>query len=105
MPNEQVVNKSLKELSINLSKLPNVKQYGDEEAWGLADDFSDLDKSFRVLIEELFPCLMDDNLSVDDLQDAMTDIGDEFRHIVYHIGNNRFYRYLGISSPELSSEE
>ena len=105
MAEKRLTVESLRELSKNLARLSSVNKYGDEETWGLADDFVDLEKSFLPILEDFFPKLLNDNLSPEDLENVLFDIGDEFRHIAYHIGRSSFYRYLSISSPELELSE
>lgn len=104
MAKKRLAVESLKELARNLSRLSSVNKYGDEEVWGLADDLIDLEKSFSLILEDLFPKLLNDNLSSEDLENVLFDIGDEFRHVAYHMGRSSFYRYLSINSPELSEE-
>ena len=91
-------------LSKNLARLSSVNKYGDEEVWGLANGFIDLQKSFTLILEDLFPKLLDSELSPEDLENVLFDIGEEFRHVAYHLGRSDFYSYLSISCPELSEE-
>jgi hypothetical protein len=86
-----------KALAGRLSKCPDVTKFnkGDEkEAGVLAHAFGDLEESFCAFLDEQLPRLMDDQASPAELFDALLDIGEEFRHILYHIHDPRFYRYL-----------
>jgi len=88
---------SRKALAERLSKCPEVTKYnkGEEpEAGVLAHAFGDLEESFRAFLDEQLPRLMNDQASAAELFDALLDIGEELRHILYHIHDPEFYRYL-----------
>ena len=91
---DQIIRKALAE---RLSKCPEVTKYdkGDEKEGGvLAHAFGDLEESFRAFLDEQLPRLMNDQSPPAELVDALLDIGEEFRHILYHIHDPKFYRYL-----------
>ena len=91
---DQVTRKSLAD---RLSKCPEVTKYdtgGEKEAGTLAQAFGDLEESFRSFLDEQLPRLMNDQASPTELFDALLDIGEELRHILYHIHDPKFYRYL-----------
>jgi len=84
-------------LADRLSKCPQVTRHdkGDEkEAGTLAHAFGDLEESFRTFLDGQLPRLMNDQASPEELYDALLDIGEEFRHILYHIYDPKFYSYL-----------
>lgn len=86
-----------KQIAERLSKLPEVTRYDKgehKEAWDLAHSFLDLEESFTKYKEDHLPKLTKQNLSDKELNDALLDIGEEFRHILYHIANPKFYEYL-----------
>jgi hypothetical protein len=93
-------------LAERLSRCSEVTRYGagkHKEAWALADSFADLESSFRVLLDEEFPKLARANLPPSDMNDLLLEIGEEFRHIPYHIvEQQKFYKYL---VPEMHSTE
>ena len=60
----------------------------------MAHDFLDLEDSFRTFVQEQLPKLRGGNLGPGEVSDLLEEIGEEFRHIVYHIQNSRYYRYL-----------
>lgn len=64
------------------------------EGGTLAHGFSDLEKSFRKFTSELLPKLVEGNLSEREACDLLIVIGEEFRHIHYHLRDSRFYSYL-----------
>src|SRR5882672_2354924 len=86
-----------KALADRLSRCQNVTKHdeGEEKEAGiLAHAFGDLEESFRAFLDEQLPRLMNDHASPEELVDALLDIGEEFRHILYHIHDPKFYRYL-----------
>lgn len=87
----------LKALAERLSKCPEVAKLdkGEErEAWTLAHTFGDLEESFRKFLEDQLPRLIQDQLEVSEIHDLLLEIGEELRHILYHIKDPKFYRYL-----------
>lgn len=94
------------ELAKNLSRSESIRrqQSGEEDdAWTLAHDFSDLEKSFTTILDELMPKLLDGDLSAAELDDVLLDIGEEFRHIIYHISNSKYFSYLAPQEATKSS--
>ncbi len=89
----------LDNLAKRLEKLESITQYddGDEkEAGALIHALSDLEDSFHKLLFELFPRLAESNIEGDELEGQLFDIGDEIRHIYYHLKDPKFFRtYLG----------
>ena len=87
----------INELARALASCECVSRYdhdGEVEGGTLAHGFSDLEKSFRKFLSELLPKLVDGNLSEREACDVLLSIGEEFRHIHYHLRDNKFYRYL-----------
>jgi hypothetical protein len=85
------------ELIARLSQVPSVTRYDDgeySEAETLAHAFLDLEGSCQKFVTGHLPRLFDPQLTNEDLFDALIDIGEEFRHILYHLRDPRFYRYL-----------
>ena len=82
-----------------LSKCKKVTRYDSEEekeAWTLAHAFLDLDGSFKKFSNDLLPKLFNENLSEEEIFDLLLDIGEEFRHILYHIQDSKFYDHLNV---------
>ena len=66
-----------------------------KEAGTLAHAFADLEESFRTFLNELLPKLMSkENLTPDEIDDLLLEILHEFRHILYHIKDSKYYWYL-----------
>lgn len=86
-----------KRLGEILSKYEFINKYDAneaKEAWTLAHAFIDLDESFNKFSNETLPKLFDENLSEKEIQELLIDIGEELRHILYHIKDPKFYDYL-----------
>jgi hypothetical protein len=84
-------------LAERLSKVPQVTRFSEdanEEAWGLADAFADIEGSMRIFLEVQLPKLTQNELSPAEAFDVLLDIAEEFRHILYHIHDQKFFDYL-----------
>ena len=84
-------------LAERLAKCPQVSRFDTEEepqGWTLALSFSDLEASFTVFLEQQLPRLARDEGSAKETYDRLIDIGEEFRHILYHLRTVRFYDHL-----------
>lgn len=97
--NDLILNDQLavKRLVERLSQCPEVSRYdrgNEKEAGVLAHSFGDLEESFRTFLNEQLPKLMDEQASAAELCDVLLEIGEEFRHILYHIHDPKFYQYL-----------
>jgi len=80
-----------------VSRCERVRQFDrpDElEASTLAHAFLDLEESFARFVKEQLPELIRGELSESEICAKLDDIGEEFRHILYHIRDPRFYRHL-----------
>ena len=75
-----------------------------EEAWEIAHAFSDIDESISELKSDLFPQLIDNSLTNEEFSDLMIDIGEELRHIAYHIAACNYYSYLSVIAPGSDSD-
>jgi hypothetical protein len=65
---------------------------GEPQAWTLAYALSDLERSFILFVDDYLPRLI--NSPENDSEDILLDIGEEIRHILYHIRDLEIYRYL-----------
>ena len=85
-----------------LQRCKEVARYNNNkyiEAGYLAYSFNELTESFQKLTEELYPKLDNKKLDSDQIYDILHDIGEEYRHIIYHIFDNKFFKYLN-NRPE-----
>ncbi len=88
---------AVKALAERLSACPEVTRFdreGEGEAWTLAHAFWDLEDSFRKFLDKQLPRLVQDQINPGEINDLLHDIGEEFRHILYHIKDPKFYSYL-----------
>lgn len=79
---------AVKRVAERLSQCPEVTKYdqGEEkEAGVLAHSFGDLEESCSVFLNEHLPKLLDEQATVAELCEVLFEIGEEFRHILYHI--------------------
>jgi hypothetical protein len=87
----------IKTLATLLSQCPEVTRLstpGEDEPWALAHHLTDLAESFRVILDELLVKVVSPELDAAARYDALMDIGEELRHVMYHIKDARFYNYL-----------
>lgn len=88
---------SAKALADRLAKVPSVSQFDvPDEPQGstIAHALSDLEDSFAVVLTELLPKLLDETKSADELNELLLDVGEELRHILYHIKDTKYFGYL-----------
>jgi hypothetical protein len=45
-------------------------------------------------LDALLPRLLNDSLEPDELNEVLLDIGEELRHVLYHIRDPKFFGYL-----------
>jgi len=79
------------ETCIDVAKLDTADE---KEAWTLAHDILDLDEAFKELTSGLFRRLESAELSSDEINDVLLEIGEQLRHIRYHIDDSRYFAYL-----------
>jgi hypothetical protein len=88
---------TVKTLADRLFASPQIRSLGQDspsEAGTLAHTFADLEDSFRKFLEKELPRLVGSDATHSDITGILLDIGEEFRHILYHLKEPRFYRYL-----------
>ncbi len=77
-------------------KIADISRFDSEnepQAWVIAHAFSDIEDSCIKLLE-LFQKLIPPTGSDKEILDVLNDIGEELRHVLYHIRDMSFYRYL-----------
>ena len=86
----------IKQLAEKLQKYECVSKFDSDdepEAWRLAHSLSDLEQSFKRVLDNYIPALCEaDNEEA--VHNALLDIGEELRHILYHIKDPKFFAYL-----------
>ncbi len=85
----------LKELAEKLQGYSFVSKFDDDEpeAWRLAHSLCDVEESLNEILNKFLPVLRKSD-DAEAINEALLDIGEEFRHILYHIKDPKFYRYL-----------
>ncbi len=89
--------RSVTSLGLRLSNLSGIRKYdvGDySESQTLARTFAELEESFRKYLDDQLPRLLDPDTRADGLFELLLDIGENYRHIIYHILDPWFYKYL-----------
>jgi len=79
-----------------LARSPKVRTFdseGEEEAPRLAYSLGDIEDSATTLLQ-LLPRLMTDSMPPAEIEELLHQIGEEFRHILYHVRDPRYFRYL-----------
>lgn len=89
-------NSKQEKLGQNISKLIKL---GDDEpsrkeaAFAISHGLIDMEESFHRIIE-ISNQMQGRDFSEGELEGALHDIGEELRHIIYHINDMKFYDYL-----------
>ena len=99
---------SAKDLADRLAKVPSVSQFdlaGEPQGSTIAHALSDLEDSFSLVLSDLLPKLLDQTKSADELDDLLLDVGEELRHILYHIKDTRYFGYLVSDDDDQSTSE
>lgn len=89
--------RAARELADRLANIPSVSRFDvTEEPQGstIAHALSGIADSSSVILNDLLPKLFDETKSTDELDDVLLDIGEELRHILYHIKDTKYYGYL-----------
>lgn len=80
----------------NIEKFERVTKHSTNEenqVDTLANALLDIDESIQILKEQISKLYLND-LAKNDVEDLILDIGEELRHILYHINDTRVYDYL-----------
>lgn len=78
----------------NNKKIAKFDDENGEEADRIAHSLIDIKDSFKDIYEKYVPLLENGNLNESKIDDVLLDIGEEFRHILYHIADMKYYNYL-----------
>lgn len=75
-------------------KINSFNSNNEKEQDTLAHSLLDIEESSKKIIDSLLPKLISDDLSEEEIENILFDIGEELRHILYHIHTPKFYKYL-----------
>ena len=81
------------------TKMSDFDQPDEPAAWNIAFTLLEIEESFRRFLELQLPKLRSGELSERKIDDLLLEIGEEFRHVIYHLRDAPFYQYL-INSQE-----
>ena len=87
----------IKYLADCIGMLKEVSRFDKDDepaAWNLAYTFSELEGSFHKFLDSYLTKLNSDDLKQDEIYEVLLDIGEEFRHILYHLRDAPFYGYI-----------
>ncbi len=76
--------RELEIIATTLRKSEKVNSHDSEEekeSETLAHSLLDMEESFKVILNELLPRLRTNNLSGEEVDDVLLDLGEEFRHM------------------------
>lgn len=65
----------------------------EQESERLANALIDIEKSLKT-ISEVMPKILSENIDEESIDDLLLDVGEELRHILYHIKDAKYYSYL-----------
>ncbi len=98
MSHDPISAKDAAQLMARLARRPEVNGLDSEdegsEAEALASALVDIAESFQVALEEHFPRIANSEATGDELIDAVDDLREELRHVLYHLHDSRSLRML-----------
>lgn len=65
-----------------------------EQAWQIATALADIQESAGRIFDDLLPKLVATEPNTETAADLLQDIGEEFRHILYHIRDTSLFGYV-----------
>lgn len=63
-------------------------------AWEIATGLADIRQSADKLFNEIVPRLLSTAPDSEEAEDLLSEVGEEYRHILYHIVTNEFFSYV-----------
>lgn len=88
--------KKLNRIKLNLDRCERVTRYStkeEDQSDTLANSLIDIEESSRKIINKISGLYLK-NLSVEEIDDVVLDIGEDLRHILYHINDTKVFDYL-----------
>lgn len=71
-----------------------MSQSQESEAETLAHAVVDIDEVCKVVTNQLVPRLFDSAATDEQIQEALADLGEQFRHFLYHVRDPQYFRFL-----------
>ena len=75
-------------------KLKDLGEAGRKQAWELAHHLSDIEESCSAFLSDLLPILVQKDLPDAEVYKVLHSMGEQFRHLLYHIREIKYYDYL-----------
>jgi len=88
---------NVKKLAVRLSSLRSVSRFDHaehKEGWTLALTFAGVENVCQKLSDELLPRLLQKGVRDPEVEETLTQIGDQFHFLLQHIRDPKFYGYL-----------
>jgi hypothetical protein len=89
------------QLADRLKQMPRVRASAhrqgtsiEEEAWQIATALSDVEESAQELFGTLVPRLLNAAPDGEETNDIVNEIGEAYRHILYHILDTKMFGYV-----------
>ncbi len=86
--------KSLADRLAACVEVEKLSETAGDEPGTLAHSLSDLEQSFRVFLDVHLSRLVASDTTPSEVLAVLLDIGEELRHIMYHIKDPKFFRYI-----------
>jgi hypothetical protein len=93
-------------LARRLEGCPNIAKHNDgdhREAWTLVYSLANLDSSFHRYLETDLPRVLETE-SCEDFDEAVADLRESLRQVVYHLWASKYFRILLGAKPDWISE-
>lgn len=97
---------AIKQLAEHLQRVPRLaavvgRDDVAEDSWAIASGLKDIRDSAEKIFQELVPALLRAPPKSPEAESLLYEIGEEYRHILYHLNASRFFGYLtGSTSTE-----
>lgn len=90
---------TVKKLAEHLMKIPRLARVvglddAAEDAWAIATGLKDIGESMDKIFNELLPELLAAEPKSTKAAELLYSIGEEYRHVQYHIIDTRFFGYI-----------
>jgi hypothetical protein len=97
-----------KALALKLGERPEIARYDEaDEPHGstLAYHLAHLEESFHRFNERHLPTLISQANTSGDVLGSLHEIGEELRHVIYHIATPAYFGYLGASDQRPATSD
>jgi hypothetical protein len=96
---------AVKRLAEHLQQVPRVaatvgRDDVAEDSWAITKGLNDIQRSAERIFQELVPALIMAPPKSSEAENLLYEIGEEYRHILYHLTATRFFGYLTDSTTE-----